>query len=362
MQCSAFPARVVKEPGTGAPGLRCPDAASCDRRQLTSYRRSDTVTAMRALVLGCGSIGSRHARNLGALGVDVTVSDPNLERARAVAAQVGCAVATDREGVAADVAIVATPSIHHPADAGWCLERGMHTFVEKPIAATPLGLDLAVSVAASSDRVTMVACNLRFSEGYRALREQLATIGRIITVVADFGWYLPAWRPDDDYRSSYSSHRDLGGGVILDAAIHELDYVIDIAGPVTSVAGMWTASNTLGIEVEDAAGIQMRHRDGCISQIHVDYLRRTYSRSCTVVGADGTLVWNLAQGSVTTTYETHGESVVTAGLDEDRNTMYVEEMRHFLEAAASGHNEVNTIGQAAATTAVALRVLDLGGV
>lgn len=313
-------------------------------------------------MLGCGSIGARHARNLRSLGVDVAVHDINPARARALATEIGGEIVEDRDDAGADIAIVATPSIHHPEEAGWCLERGMHTFVEKPVAATRQGLEVAVAAAESSDRVTMVACNLRFSAGYRLLHAQLPRIGGIVSVVADFGWYLPAWRPQDDYTASYSSRRDLGGGVILDAAIHELDYVLAIAGPVTAVAGMWTASGSLGIEVEDAAGIQLRHRGGCISQIHVDYLRRTYTRSCTVVGADGTLVWNLAKGSVAATYATGERGVETSSLDLDRNVMYIEEMRHFVDAVAAGNNEVNTIPQAAATTAVALRVLDLGGV
>jgi len=315
---------------------------------------------MKALVLGCGSIGARHTRNLVSLGVDVTVSDPRIERAEALAAEMDVAVAPATDGVEADIAIVATPSIQHPADARRCLERGMHTFVEKPIAATYEGLEVAVGAADSSSRVTMVGCNLRFSAGYRALRDLLPTLGRIVSVVADFGWYLPAWRPRDDYTASYSARRELGGGVILDAAIHELDYVIDLAGPVSSVAGMWTASGSLGIEVEDAADIQLRHRSGCISQIHADYLRRTYTRTCTLVGAEGTLVWDLARGSVTATYAVDSDGVGVSDLDLDRNTMYVDEMRHFLSAAAAGRNEVNTVGQAAATTALALRVLELG--
>jgi len=311
-------------------------------------------------VLGCGSIGARHARNLVGLGVEVVVSDPNAERVDALAGEVEVDVAPDREVAAADIAIVATPSIQHPADAVWCLQRGMHTFVEKPIAATRKGLELAVAAAASSDRVTMVACNLRFSAGYRALCEWLPGIGRVVSVVADFGWYLPAWRPQDDYTASYSASREMGGGVILDAAIHELDYVMDIAGPVVATAGMWTASGSLGIAVEDAAGIQLRHQSGCISQIHVDYLRRTYTRTCTVIGAEGTLVWDLAGGSVTARHSIDDEGNSASRLDLDRNVMYVDEMRHFLAAVAAGRNEVNTIGQAAATTGIALDVLDVG--
>jgi predicted dehydrogenase len=315
---------------------------------------------MRALVLGCGSIGARHARNLASLGVEVIVSDPAADRARAVAGELGAIIA-DRNEASADLAIVATPTVEHPADLEWSLARGMHTFVEKPLAATREGLSRAVASADASDRVTMVACNLRFTEGYRSMRSNLARIGRIISIAADFGWYLPAWRPGRDYRAGYGATRATGGGIVLDAGIHELDYVLDLAGPVSFVAGLWTASGSLGIEVEDAAEIQLRHVNGCISQIHVDYLRRAYTRTCTLVGADGTLVWDVADGTVTVTREPGEPPLEVSELDRDRNTMYVEEMRHFLKSVATGHNEVNPAPSAAATTAVALQVLEQGG-
>jgi predicted dehydrogenase len=315
---------------------------------------------MRALVLGCGSIGARHARNLASLDVEVVVSDPAADRARAVAGELGAIIA-DRHEASADIAIVATPTVQHPADLEWCLARGMHTFVEKPLAATREGLARAAASAGASDRITMVACNLRFTEGYRSMRSHLARIGRIISIVADFGWYLPAWRPGDDYRAGYAATRATGGGVVLDAGIHELDYVLDLAGPVSVVAGLWTASGSLGIEVEDAAEIQLRHANGCISHIHVDYLRRAYTRTCTLVGADGTLVWDFADGTVTVTSDPGEPPLEISELDRDRNTMYLEEMRHFLKSVATGQNDVNSAASAAATTAVALQVLEQGG-
>jgi predicted dehydrogenase len=315
---------------------------------------------MRALILGCGSIGVRHARNLASLDVEIVLHDPDEQRARALSAEIGADVAWDREDAWVDAAVIATPTIQHPADLEWSLNRGYHTFIEKPLAATRAGLARALAVAGRTDRVAMVACNLRFSEGYRVLREHLNAVGRIISISADFGWYLPAWRPSDDYAASYSARRELGGGVILDAAIHELDYVIDLGGPVASVSGLWTASRSLGIEVEDAAEVQLRHASGCISRVHVDYLRRTYTRACTVVGTDGTLVWDFAAGSVTLACGTDTGASSWIGLDVDRNVMYVREMEHFLDAATSGHRGINDVGRAAATTSVALQVLEQG--
>jgi predicted dehydrogenase len=315
---------------------------------------------VRALVLGCGSIGSRHARNLAALDVEVITQDVEPDRARALAAEVGSDFVVDRDDASVDFVVVATPTVMHASDTEWCLERGHHVFIEKPVAATRDQLRHLVSAARGSDRVTMVACNLRFSEGYRALQEHLSGVGKIVSIIADFGWYLPAWKPGNDYAAGYSASRELGGGVTLDAAIHELDYVLDLAGPVTAVAGLWTASRTLGIDVEDAAEISMRHESGCISHVHVDYLRRRYTRTCTIAGTDGTLFWDFAQGSVSLVRDTDHETVAIGGLDRDRNLMYVAELRHFLDEVASGVSRVNDVARAAATTEVALQALEAG--
>jgi predicted dehydrogenase len=315
---------------------------------------------MRALVLGCGSIGSRHARNLVALDVEVITHDIDPDRARELAAEVGGDFVVDRNDVSVDFAVVATPTVMHASDAAWCFERGHHAFIEKPLASTREQLGHLVSAARGSDRVAMVACNLRFSEGYRAVREHVSGVGRIISVIADFGWYLPAWKPGNDYATGYSASREQGGGVILDAAIHEIDYVLDLAGPAIHVNGLWTASRSLGIGVEDAAEITMRHESGCISHVHVDYLRRRYTRTCTVVGAEGTLFWDFAQGTVSLVRDTDHETFAVAGLDQDRNRMYVDEMRHFLAEVTTGIEAVNDVSRAVATTEVALQALDMG--
>jgi predicted dehydrogenase len=316
---------------------------------------------MRALVLGCGSIGSRHARNLVALDVEVITQDLDPDRARELAADVGGDFVVDRNDASVDVAVVATPTAVHASDAEWCLERGLHAFIEKPVASTREQLQHLASAARGSDRVAMVACNLRFSDGYRALREHLDGVGRIVSIIADFGWYLPAWKPGNDYAAGYSASREQGGGVILDAAIHEIDYVLDLAGPAIHVDGLWTASRSLGIGVEDAAEITMRHESGCISHVHVDYLRRRYTRTCAIVGAEGTLFWDFAAGSVSLVRETDHVTFAAEGLDGDRNRMYVEEMRHFLAQVTTGIGAVNDLSRAAATTEVALQALDQGG-
>ncbi len=72
-------------------------------------------------------------------------------------------------------------------------------------------------------------------------------------------------------------------------------------------------------------------------------------------------MWDVAGGTVTVTRQPGETHLDSSELDRDRNTMYVDEMRHFLRCAATGHNEMNPVASAAATTDVALQVLEQGG-
>jgi len=315
---------------------------------------------MRALVLGCGSIGRRHALNLRELGVDVVVFDTDADRSAAVSLDVGAAVMSRDEAVA-DLVVVATPTAHHVEDLEWALERGAHVFVEKPLGASRGDAVRAVELGeAHSSQAVMVGCNLRFTEGYALLRDHLPVVGRPAVFLVDFGWWLPSWRPQQDYRTGYGIWQRLGGGIVLDA-IHELDYTISLAGPVESVRSQWTRTGILDGDVEDVADLTLRHRSGAHSHIHVDCLRRTYSRSCTVIGADGMLTWDFARGRVEVVREPGSPpEILGADLDGDHNAQYVAEMSHFLQVIGDGMRPTNGVAEAAATLDVALTALEDG--
>lgn len=313
---------------------------------------------MKALVLGCGSIGRRHAANLSSLGVEVVVTDLDASRAEAAAALTHSEAANRDEVPDPDLVIIATPTASHVEDMQWALSRGAHVFVEKPLASTTHELEQAVSAAASApDRHVMVGCNLRFTTGFRILCHQLRSAGPLAALLVDFGWWLPAWRSGADYREQYSARRELGGGVILDA-IHEIDYVMALGGAVDVVSCHWTRTGILAGNVEDLADIVLRHKSGVQSHVHVDYLRRTYSRSCTAIAADAEVSWNFALGRVDRVASPAGcPEVIAEHLDVDRNAAYVDEMRHFIECIERNATPLNSIKEAVEVTSVALRAL-----
>jgi predicted dehydrogenase len=238
-------------------------------------------------VLGAGSAGARHARNLLALGARVAVADPDDARAHAVPGVDVVAPGLDRlEGY--DGIVVATPTALHRAHALAALDSGARVFVEKPLAASVAGLDELVR--AGSGRLT-VGYNLRFHPPVERFRELIASgrAGTPAVVHAWFGSWLPDWRPGSEYRTGYSARSELGGGILNDAS-HELDLLVWLFGTEWDVQGAVLATRSrLEIDVEDVAVALLRSADGLPAVVTLDAVSRRYRRGLEVVGDDATV-------------------------------------------------------------------------
>lgn len=299
-------------------------------------------TRPRFLLVGSGSIGKRHVRNLKALGeTSFLAFDPREDRRAEVERELGLETIADF-GAALDrrpeVVLVTTPNRLHVPLALDAARRGCHLFVEKPVAdVLSPELDTLVEIAAASKLVTLVGCNLRFHPGLRRAKALLAErrLGRVVSLRAEFGQYLPDWHPWEDYRQGYSARADLGGGVVLDA-IHELDYARWLLGDVTDVAALTGHLSHLEISTEDTASILLRFAGGAFGEVHLDYVQRAYTRACHVVGDEGTLDWKFGEGGAVDLYTAKDKRWERLpGPDGwEANTMYVDEMRHLLACLA----------------------------
>jgi predicted dehydrogenase len=284
------------------------------------------------LVIGCGSIGQRHIRNLRALGVaDIGAYDSNAERLDRVTREYGTSLYSSLEaGLASqpDAVLVCTPPHLHTFVAQQAVDAGAHVFVEKPIAHTLDGLDNLVRTADEHRRLLYVAYNLRFHAGLLKLKNLLdsGAIGRPLVIRAEVGQYLPDWRPAQDYRAGYNVSAAMGGGIILDAS-HELDYVRWLCGEVESVYCVAGHLSDLEMDTEDTAAITLRFSNGTIGQVHLDCVQRGYARNCKIIGSEGTLFWEFKEG---VRHLLPDKTWHMFPITPDPNEMYLAEMRHFM--------------------------------
>jgi len=295
----------------------------------------------RALVVGCGSIGRRHAKNLKSLGLrGLAFCDTNVEALQQCRKDVeGELFSNYGEALGSfkpDLVLVCTPPVYHVEEALLALRARAHVFIEKPLSHESSGVEILIAEARRHDRSVQIGYNLRFHPGLQILKELIDSgkIGRVLWLNVEAGQYLPDWRPWQNYRESYSARKELGGGIILDGS-HELDYICWLLGRPTEVSCRAEHLSGLEVNVEDSAWIYLTFPERRRAELHLDFVQRTYTRTCKVVAETGTALWDF------TSQEVRWFSADEPGWHSipyvfEANDMYVAEMRHFLESLGRG--------------------------
>jgi predicted dehydrogenase len=290
---------------------------------------------MKILVIGCGSIGERHIKNLKSLSAGIIIaSDINRDRLQLIKEQYSLDVFDDVDAAFdshPDVVLVCTPPHLHIPLAMKAVDHGCHVFIEKPLSHTLEQVEDFLAKAKKKKRTVFVGYNLRFQKGIRFMKQLLeeGDIGKTLAVRAEFGQYLPDWRPSQDYTKSYTAQQNMGGGIILDGS-HEIDYVRWLTGEITEVACFAGTLGSLNVDVEDTAELLLRTDQGVIAEIHLDFLQRVYARTCKIIGTQGTLVWDYSD-QVVKLYTAEKKQWQTFLIQTEPNDMYIEEMKHFLD-------------------------------
>ncbi len=287
----------------------------------------------RILIAGLGSIGLRHLSNLLQLGAeDILLLRTKNEPAQEAPHLPVFTTLQDALKQKPDAVIVSNPTSHHLDVALPAARSGCHLFVEKPLSHTWKDVDMLLSVAKESQTIGMVGFDMHFDPGLRKVRELIedGLIGRVTAIQAQVGQYLPDWHPWEDYRSGVSARADTGGGVILDL-IHEIDYVTWLMGDAREVMSMNDRIGSLEIQTEDTAAILIRFTNRAIGTINLDYIQRTISRSCRVIGEEGTITWDLIAQKVSWYLAQDKSWHEFSYASFQRNDRFVAEMKHFLD-------------------------------
>lgn len=295
---------------------------------------------MKVLVIGCGSIGWRHAKNA-AMMAETAVLDSDARVASRCGEALGIPYFEDLDIAldwVPDGVVVATPNHLHVPIALKAISAGCHVLIEKPISKSLENVGSFLNQADALGRRVHVVCNMRFHPQIRLVRENLQCIGRPFFARAHYGNYLPNMRPGVDYRNLYCARRESGGGVILDA-VHEIDFLMWFFGDVERVSCDAGRLSDLDLDVEDFAVIAMRHETGVRSEIQLDYLRGLRRRGGELVGSEGSLIWQCDGKNPQTCWlgrwTKEANQLETLLNEENMNgdPMYVQVMERFLDAA-----------------------------
>ena len=306
---------------------------------------------MTFLVIGCGSIGQRHLRNLLALGIDVVVCDPDRIRREEVSKAYGVTVLAELEVALShhpEAVFICSPTSTHVQLGMDISRRGHHLFIEKPLSHSSEGLDELEREVYAHKLVAMVGCNMLFLGSLMRVKKLVeeGAIGRVLSARVQMGFYLPRWRPHMDYRTSYSANRSQGGGVLLDV-IHEIGIVRWLLGEVKEVVCFSDKLSSLEIDTEDVAQLLLRMASGALVQVHFDYLQKTYRRSLELIGEEGNLVWDFGARTVELyTGSADQWQVFRESISMDPNQMFVDEVAHFVKCLEGGEEPRKSLSSA----------------
>ncbi len=294
---------------------------------------------MRALIVGLGSIGRRHLTNLKRIAPDTVVtvwhqhSRASADSATFVGADHRVFQLCDALDARPDFALITGPSSVHVETALELAAHDVHLLVEKPLSNQSEGVDLLLERCRDRRLALLVGYNYRFYQPLQTMRQALleGRIGRVLSVRAEVGQYLPDWRPQVDYRQSVSARQGLGGGALLELS-HEIDYVRWLVGEIREVSARLGHLSDLDLDVEDEAELLLEFDSGAIGSIHMDMVQRTPIRVCRIVGSEGTLHWDGLTHQVRCYSSASSNWVdLCPPAVRDLNEMYVVELQHFLD-------------------------------
>ena len=222
-------------------------------------------------LVGCGVIGGTHAEAIAGLpaGVLVAVADIDPARAEKLAAKYGVHAYTDLQAMLdraqLDAVTVCTPSGLHGTHACQVMRSGRHVLVEKPMDIRRDALDEMLRVQQETGVQLAVISQHRFDPSSQQVHNLIAAgaFGRLVLGNASVPWWRSqAYYDSGDWRGTAA----LDGGVLMNQAIHSIDVLQWLMGPVRTV---YAYADTLvhRMETEDVAVAVLRFANGALGTI-----------------------------------------------------------------------------------------------
>ena len=263
------------------------------------------------MVVGFGSAGQRHSRLLKELGADVCV----VSRRRPSDYRCFDNIRSAIENHCPDLVVISNETSSHAGSIAQLIEAGHDgdVLVEKPLYSF-----MSEQLARLPFRRLCVGYQLRFHPLVTMLKQKLLN-QRIVSVQMEAAQKLSLWRPDRDWRSTYSAEPSLGGGVLRDLS-HELDLMLWLFGPWLRVAALGGCSGVLDIKSDDVWTILVATEGSPTGSIHLNYHAHPARRRIAVETSEHTIVADLINNTLSC-----GEQVIR--VDASRDDCQIDQYR-----------------------------------
>tara|TARA_B110000971_G_C19929166_1_gene463112 strand:- start:11 stop:1018 length:1008 start_codon:yes stop_codon:yes gene_type:complete len=263
---------------------------------------------MRITIVGMGSIGQRHFQNLilfrKKYGIDIIKAfEKNKNKISQLKKKFKNYLITDnfKEAIkGADVVYICSPTNLHIESIKKTLKYiTPHFYIEKPLSSNINSCKLILSkIKKTKKKVGMgyMLHNHPVITHTKKILEQ-KTLGKVLSVRAESGFYLPFWHPSEDYRDFYMSSIKEGGGALLDTS-HEINYLQYFFGAAEKVSGKVQTISDLEITSDDLTLANIYFKNKVQAQVHLDLLQFDEERYFKIIASKAILIGDLKHNTI----------------------------------------------------------------
>jgi predicted dehydrogenase len=292
------------------------------------------------LLIGAGSIGERHIRNLWSLGYNniIVYRQRNLPFRDIANAQVE--ISTNWNDALAKkplAAIVCTPTAQHLQQTLDCINNGIHVLVEKPLAHENIDAVTIIDAIQKNKVLVQVAYMMRYHPLLQQVKNfaQSKQYGNLVNIQTFWGEYLPAWHPWEDYRTSYAAQKESGGGAALTLS-HDIDVANWIAGAdVNRFASFPNHHTALEVNTNAAFDLNIAYTNNVTAHVHVNYCQPIAQRWYKFIFDQAVMDVDFFKNSLCISTKESVEEVVLPSFD--RNDLFIAQAKDFFQRIASGN-------------------------
>jgi len=224
-------------------------------------------------IIGCGMIAKFHAKAIAELNGSKLVAchSRSVDKANEFAAEFGGTVYDDLRTMlanpAVDIVTICTPSGAHLEPGLEAAKAGKHVLVEKPLEVTIARCDKLIAACSKAGVQLGTIFPSRFHKSAQLMKSaaEQGRFGTVSLAAAYVKWFrTQAYYDSGKWRGTWELD---GGGALMNQAIHSVDLLLWLMGPVKSVSAMTALRAHERIEVEDAANAILEFESGALGTI-----------------------------------------------------------------------------------------------
>lgn len=260
------------------------------------------------LMIGLGSIGQRHLKNIKELDSTIIIYAYRQRKKELVIKELEV-IKTHKniqqywgiekeyydsdEALNAnhyDIVYICNPSSFHLETAIKVAEKGFNIFIEKPLSHNLEKLDLFQSIVKEKGILVFIGFQMRFHPCVEWLKKEVVN-NSFVSASVNHGSNMLTWHPYEDMKDTYVAHKSLGGGVLL-TQIHELDLLLYIFGDVFVLGSCGGNNSNWKMDVEDSVDALLKTIKGLPIQLHLNFIQELKNREIQVLIQTGQ-IWTV---------------------------------------------------------------------